>query len=82
MTYSTRRLVAAGVAVVALSAFVVMAHMFLLMYITGRTSITVYADKFREFKLELAIFAIAHVALPVLLYELTEPADEAGEDDG
>jgi hypothetical protein len=81
VTYSTRRLVAAGVAVVALSSFVVMSHMFLVMYVTGQTSIMVYADKFREFKLELAIVAVAHVALPVLLYELTEPTDEAREDD-
>ena len=72
MTYVLRRLAAAGVLVVGFATFVVVTQMFLLMYVFGRTHVTIYANKFGEFKFELAIFALAHVLLPVLLYELDE----------
>ena len=66
------KLVAIGVLVVCVSSFVVIASLFLSMYVTGETSITIYANQFGEFWIELAMLAATTICFPVFLYELED----------
>lgn len=42
------------------------------MWINGETSITIYADQFSEFAIELVGLTLSVVFLPVLLYETNQ----------
>lgn len=63
------KLVAFGVFVASLASLVTMWSLFFTMWLQGETSITLYADRFGEFGLELVGLTLAIVFLPVLLYE-------------
>lgn len=66
------RLVAFGVFAASICSLVVLWSLFFTMWINGETSITIYADQFSEFAIELVGLTLSVVFLPVLLYETNQ----------
>lgn len=73
--YELPKLVMISIGCVMFASFVVLAHIFLQLYVSGETSLTLYTNKFNEFRLELAIYALSTIFFPVFLYELNERLD-------
>lgn len=73
-------LVAIGVFVAAIASLLVGWSVFFTLWLHGETSITIYADQFGEFWIELVLLTLAVVFLPVLLYELSETISETIND--
>ena len=65
-----RRLIAISVWCVMIASFAVMWLMFTEMWRTGTPMIRVVADRYGEFKIEAALYAVSMVLLPVAIYEL------------
>lgn len=66
------KLISFGVFISAVASLTVIWGMFATMWLNGTRSITVYANKFGEFWIELVVLTAAIIFLPVLLYELDE----------
>ena len=64
------RLVAAGVLTVAIASMLVMWVLFVEMWIHGETSITLVFNRYGEFWTEFALYMLATICLPVLVYEI------------
>lgn len=57
-------------AVIALTAFMVFAHMFLLMWVQGADSITIYINEFREREIEMIILFVGYCLIPITIYKV------------
>lgn len=63
------KLVAIGVLFAAIASLLTMWALFFTMWLQGAREITLYADTFSEFWIELVMLTLAIVFLPVLVYE-------------
>jgi hypothetical protein len=69
---SLRRLVAISVLCVVLASFMVMWFAFAEMWRTGTPVVRLVANRYGEFKLEAAMYALGMLLLPVAVYELDQ----------